>query len=176
MQPVCSSQECMYSHAARIAERSRKKREVESKKKKAEEKRRDKARIGELDNSKLFAAAQRAVNTFVRLRDNGLGCISCEKDKNWHGQWHAGHFKSVGANSNLRFNVKNINKQCSVCNNYNSGNVAEYERGIVKRYGQERLDWLNCQPRLRKFTNEYLVRIAKIFNKKTRILKQRKGI
>ena len=49
--------------------------------------------------------AQAEVNKYVRLRDAGLGCISCDKPASWGGQWHASHFRSVGAASSVRFNL-----------------------------------------------------------------------
>ena len=37
---------------------------------------------------------QRVFNEFIRLRDADLPCISCGR---YHqGQWHAGHYRSVG--------------------------------------------------------------------------------
>ena len=69
------------------------------------------------------------------MRDAELGCVSCDKPKDWGGQWHAGHYKTVGARPDLRFNEKNCHKQCSVCNNHLSGNLAAYRIELINRIG-----------------------------------------
>lgn len=88
------------------------------------------------------AKAQKTFNEFIRLRDAELGCISCDKPKDWHGQWHAGHYKTVGAHPELRFNEDNCHKQCSICNNYLSGNLAAYRIELVRRIGIDRVEAL----------------------------------
>jgi hypothetical protein len=94
-----------------------------------------------LDNDKSFqrAKAQKSFNEFIRLRDAGLGCVSCDKTIDWHGQWHAGHYKTIGARPDLRFNESNVHKQCSQCNNFLSGNVAMYRIELIKRIGEDRV-------------------------------------
>jgi hypothetical protein len=84
--------------------------------------------------------AQAAVNEYVRLRDKDLPCISCGR---FHqGQWHAGHYRTVGANPELRFDPLNIHKQCAPCNNHKSGDIVNYRINLVKKVGQEIVDWL----------------------------------
>lgn len=119
--------------------------------------------------------AERAVNRYVRLRDRNEGCCSCDKTATWGGQWHASHLKSVGANSALRFNLWNINKSCSICNNHRSGNIAEYRKWYSERFGQDRLDWLDNQPKTKRYTREYLIRLAKVFNKRCRMIEKREA-
>lgn len=93
---------------------------------------------------------QDEINTIVRLIDADKGCISCEHG--WNGkptrQFHAGHRKSVGSNATLRYHLFNNFKQCSICNNFKSANEREYDKGIVKYYGQEMLDYINSLPAL----------------------------
>lgn len=156
--------------------KSKAKQAASDRKAKQEEKRADKEKLASLKPGYLADKAQEAINAYARVRDYDLGCISCDKDEYWDGQWHAGHLKTRGANSFLRFHLWNLNKQCSVCNNHHSGNVAEHERGIVDRYGQERLDFLKNAPKSRRYSDEYLIRLAKIFRKKTRMALKRKGI
>lgn len=135
----------------------------------AKDKRETKEKLDALEKkSVLERRAQKAINDYVRARDAWLGCITCDKPSNWHGQWHAGHYKSVGSNSYLRFNLWNIHKQCSVCNNYQSGNIGEYKELLPLRIGQAKFDWLNSAPQLKRFERDYLIRLAKVFNKKTR--------
>jgi len=91
---------------------------------------------------------QTEVNTIVRLIDADKGCISCEHgwNKKPTRQFHACHRKSVGSNPSLRYNLFNIYKGCSICNTWKSGNEREYDKGIIKYYGQEMLDYINSLP------------------------------
>ena len=80
---------------------------------------------------------QDEVNEIVRLIDTDKGCISCTHGWNKPAtrQFHAGHRKSVGSNSTLRYHLFNIFKQCSICNNHLSGNERAFDEGILKHYG-----------------------------------------
>jgi len=81
-------------------------------------------------------------NTYIRLRDKTLPCISCGSIKQ-DIKYDAGHFYSVGAYPNLRFNEDNVHKQCSNnCNKHLSGNIHEYRPRLIERIGQERFNKL----------------------------------
>jgi hypothetical protein len=54
----------------------------------------------------------------------------------------AGHYRSVGAHPELRFNEFNVNLQCRKCNGYWGGNLIEYRKGLIKKYGVEVVEWL----------------------------------
>lgn len=81
---------------------------------------------------------QNIINSIVRLIDIDKGCISC--GHGWDGKWsrqrHAGHRLSVGSYPELRFNLINNFSQCSVCNNFKSANEREYDKGLIKHYGE----------------------------------------
>jgi hypothetical protein len=84
---------------------------------------------------------QTLINSIVRLIDNDKGCISCNHgwDNPWTRQKHAGHRISVGSTPELRFNVFNIHLQCSICNNWKSGNERSYDKGLINHYGEDYL-------------------------------------
>jgi hypothetical protein len=84
--------------------------------------------------------AQQAFNAFIRERDKDLPCISC--GRHHQGQYHAGHYRSVGSSPELRFEPLNVHKQCAPCNNHKSGNVVEYRISLVKRIGVDKVEWL----------------------------------
>lgn len=119
--------------------------------------------------------AETVVNRYVRLRDQyaGLDCISCDRTTYWEGQWHASHFKAVGANSALRYNLWNIHRSCSVCNNHLSGNIAAYSKRLPAKIGQERFDWLETQNQSVKYEIDYLKRLKAVFAKKCRRMEKR---
>ena len=83
---------------------------------------------------------EKVVNTFIRLRDKDKPCISCQRHH--HGQYHAGHYLSVGSHPELRFEPRNIFKQCKPCNVDKHGNLLEYRKNLIALYGQEEVDWL----------------------------------
>lgn len=114
--------------------------------------------------------AQDAVNKYVRLRDAHLGCVSCDKPASWDGQWHASHFRSIGAASAVRFNLWNIHKSCSICNNWKSGNLSEYEPRLREKIGAEKVDWLRTQNQLSAHSIDYLKRLKIIFKKRAKRL------
>jgi len=111
--------------------------------------------------------AEKEVNRYVRLRDAHLGCISCDKGPNWDGQWHASHFRSVGAASALRFHLWNIKKSCSECNRHKSGNLSEYEPRLrAMPGGNAKVDWLRTQNQIVRYRRDYLERLTAVFRKK----------
>jgi hypothetical protein len=91
--------------------------------------------------------AQTIFNKYIRLRDEGLNCISCglpPKKKN------AGHYFSSGGHSNVRFDEDNVHLQCEACNTYLSGNLLNYQIGIEKRIGAIKLIELQAKAHLEK--------------------------
>jgi len=91
---------------------------------------------------------QTEINAIVRLIDFDKGCISCDHGWNeqWHRQRHAGHRISIGRNPTLRYNLFNIWVQCSICNNYLSGNERMFDKGISNHYGLEILELIKELP------------------------------
>lgn len=178
MQPsgCCAKFECQASFIAEHVAKQRKKRAKDERAAQIADRKTVKAKLAKLTPGYLEGKAQEAINAYIRARDHEHGCISCDKPANWDGQWHGGHLIPRGRSSFLRFDLRNINKQCSVCNHREGGMVAEHERGIISRHGQGRLDYLRSAPRSRRYDDDYLIRLAKIFRKKTRITKKMKGI
>jgi len=120
--------------------------------------------------------AQQWVNKYVRLRDRNDGCISCNKPASWGGQWHASHYRTTKAASCVRFNLWNIHKACSQCNNHLSGNIGEYTPRIIEKIGIEKFEYIKSQNHTIRYTVEYLKRIKGIFKKKCAKLEKKLGI
>lgn len=130
----------------------------------------DKERVKPL--SKLLSETQSVINRYVRLRDQHLGCVSCDKPAEWHGQWHASHFHPHGRSSRLRFNLWNIHKSCSVCNSHLSGNLRHYEPELVRRIGNDKFNWMEAHASdITKYDAGYLRRLKRVFSKKCRAVK-----
>jgi hypothetical protein len=120
--------------------------------------------------------AQAAVNEFVRLRDAHLPCISCDSMPSDHdlitgSRWDAGHYRSVGACPELRFEPLNIHRQCVKCNRNLSGNAVEYRIRLVRRIGAEKVDWLEGPHSARKYTVDEIKIVKADYRALTRELK-----
>ena len=111
------------------------------------------------DTATLKKTAQAIVNKLCRLLDQGEPCISCGRPDEGGLKVNAGHYKSRGANSALRYNLINLHQQCVVCNLHKSGNAEGYRAGIIQRYGQAMLDYLDSAPRLKDWSAEELTQI-----------------
>lgn len=149
--------------------------QAKAKKERAErlqEHRTDRVRREKLKTRAQWAKeAQEIVNKYVRLRDAELGCVSCDRPASWKGQWHASHFRSIGAAPGLRYHLWNIHKSCSICNNHLSGNLSSYLPRLIAKIGPEKVEWLKSQNGVKHLDVEYFTRIKRIFTKKARMLK-----
>ncbi|UUT22133.1 recombination protein NinG [Pseudomonas sp. T8] len=101
-----------------------------------------------------FRETQAVFNEWIRLRDAALPCVSC--GRHHEGQYHAGHYRTVGANPELRFEPLNVHKQCAPCNNHKSGDIVNYRIELVKRIGQDQVEWLEGPHSARKYTADEL--------------------
>lgn len=114
--------------------------------------------------------AQTAFNAWVRERDANLPCISCGRSH--AGQYHAGHYLSVGANPELRFEPLNVHKQCAPCNNHLSGNLVNYRISLPQRIGQEKVDWLEGPHEPKRYTIDDFKAIKAEYREKLKVLKR----
>ena len=133
------------------------------------------------DKTVLKQKAQNAFNKYIRLRDRGAKCISCNKPialyKNNKGIFmpdaDAGHFYSRGSYSSVRFNTNNVWVECKSCNRFSEIHLLGYEKNLLKKIGQLRYDKLKEESKkLKKYDAVYYQRIINIFNKKSKILEK----
>jgi hypothetical protein len=94
----------------------------------------------------LKKEAIRVFNKFVRERDKGKGCVSCITG----GVNNAGHFYHGHLYSALQFNEMNVQGQCIQCNLGMAGNEKGFRQGLLRRYGQEKVDLLDSAARHKK--------------------------
>ncbi|MGU3629853.1 recombination protein NinG [Comamonas sp. C24C] len=119
--------------------------------------------------------AQQAFNEFIRERDRQAGhpCISSGRALDWSGnQVDAGHYRSTGAASHLRFNEDNCHAQSKHDNQYLAGNAVDYRIGLIARIGLARVQALECDNEPRKFSIDELLEIRNTYRAKTRQLKK----
>ena len=121
------------------------------------------------DKSVLREKAVTAFNAFIRQRDVNLPCISCGHTNGR--QFHAGHYKPTGGNPHLRFNELNVHKQCSICNNYKSGNLAEYRINLIKKIGLINVEALESDKSIKKYSEEDYTNIIVKYKHKLKEIK-----
>lgn len=166
-------------------ERVKKDRERREKKAKAKAR----ADVKELNRRDLGWQHKQCQRVFNRMRvleeklwfrEKGLDpeCISCGK-KNM--DWCCGHFKTRGAQSNLRYDRNNTFLQCNkACNESLSGNIEGtktsrgYRRGLVERFGDQEakriLEYCESQTEPYKWSCEELEEWRKEWNARIREL------
>lgn len=118
--------------------------------------------------------AQIAFNAWVRERDRGQPCISCGTRADV--QYCAGHYRTVGACPELRFEPLNVHRQCNKnCNLERSGNIVEYRIRLVQKIGAEAVAWLEGPHEPKKYTIDELKQLTVEYRQKLRELKKRVG-
>ena len=114
--------------------------------------------------------AQITFNKYIRLRDKGNVCISCQKPPK---KENAGHFWNANNHWNVRFNEDNVHLQCEHCNTFLSGNLINYRENLLKKIGAEQFNILEVEAKkTRKFTKEELKEIINTYKQK---IKQYEG-
>jgi len=162
IQPTCYDFECQATYATAHAKKVAAVREKRERQALREAKERIKPR------SQWLKEAQVVFNKFIRSRDDGLPCVSCGR---FHeGQWHAGHYRTVGSAPELRFNELNCWRQCSACNNYLSGNIINYRRTLVERIGLEKVEWLEGPHQAKHYTIDELKQLIAHYKMKCKQL------
>lgn len=140
-------------------------------KKEKAERAEDKKRREKLkDNTDNLNLTQAVINKYVLTKYKDMPCVCCGKSP-FDGVRNASHFKSRGSNSFLRFNLWNIWPCCYTCNVKKGGAIHEFRKALTSLIGLKKLDFLDNAPRSRKYDNEYLASMRRIFAKKTRRLK-----
>ncbi len=111
---------------------------------------------------------RKIVQAIARIRDRADGCISCHMGPNYKGQWHGSHYRAHGGCSSLQMHLWNIHKSCAQCNLFKSGNKEGFITGLLAKpgYGRERLEWLDSQPKSKRFSRDYLARFKAVMGKR----------
>jgi len=123
--------------------------------------------------------AQAAYNRWVRARDYGKPCISCglyigELGIKSNIVLVCGHYLSVGAFPELRFQFFNTNLQCTRCNGgagkYGQFNskartvTQDYRINLISKIGLENVEWLESKHEPKRYTIEDYKEIKTGFN------------
>lgn len=126
----------------------------------------------------LTREAQFEFNRFIRERDRAAGhpCISSGMPLNWNGNAvDAGHYRSTGAASHLRFNEDNCHAQAKQENRYLAGNAVEYRIRLIDRIGLARVEALESDNRPHKWTADELRAIRDEYRARNRKARDNDG-
>jgi hypothetical protein len=108
--------------------------------------------------------AQKVFNQYIRLRDKHKPCVSC--DSKLGVKFDAGHYFS-SVHKAVTFDEDNVHGQCVACNQYKHGNLLNYQIGIEKRIGADRLLTLHEKAyQTRKYSADELKEIIKTYKQK----------
>ena len=161
VQTTCSYQ-CAIKYAQKQREKKDKK-EWKARKKVLKEKVKTK--------SDYLKEVQALFNTYVRLRDENKSCISCGVDLRGR-KFDAGHYRSVGGNPQLRFDLNNVHGQCVYCNRHLHGNLLEYRIRLIKRIGLEAVEILEQDNQPKKYSIPELILMKEDYKERIRKLKK----
>ena len=110
---------------------------------------------------------------YIKERDR-WACITCGKKAiGW--QMNTGHFIQAFGNAGMFFREDNVHAQCVLCNTGLNGNLLEYRRQIIKKYGEgydEKLEKDARNTKGKQYTKKELKEIAKVYRDKYRKLCQ----
>lgn len=66
-----------------------------------------------------------------------------------------------------------MNKSCSACNNFLSGNIGAYRPALIQKIGEDKVEWLERNNTTVRHDIPYLKRLKAIFAKKVKRLERR---
>lgn len=124
--------------------------------------------------SKAKQLALKEFSNYIRLRDclETTGniergkCITCPSVMS-RSALQCGHFLQGRHNSTL-FLENNAHAQCPGCNIFKHGNLVEYTRVMIDKYGLETVDMLrDLNKQVVKYTKNDYLEIARVFKQKS---------
>ena len=154
---------CSIKYAQQLREKAEKKQKKDHNKWKKAEKEKLKTK------SDYLKEAQVVFNLFIRTRDKGLPCISC--DSVMTKKINASHYFNANNHHFVRFNEDNVHSSCEYCNQFLSGNLIEYRPRLIKKLGIDRLNELHLIARkTANYSIPELINIKQIYKEKLRVL------
>lgn len=130
------------------------------------------------NRQKLIERLDAIFSMYIRLRDsddNGyFHCISCGLTRPWSSA-DCGHYYSR-SNMSIRWDEDNAHAECVMCNRFSPDHLAGYERNLVEKIGQERVDALSVKAHsVRKWSEWELEELIKEYQSKVDDLRAKKA-
>lgn len=137
---------------------------IQETKQKAWQKKKAKLKADLMTIQDYVKLAQQVFNKFIRLRDAGQNCISCNKKPL---KENAGHFYNANNHWNVRFNELNVHLQCEYCNTHLHGNLIEYRTNLINKIGNSDFLILEAESKkTRKFSIDELKDLITVYKAK----------
>lgn len=144
---------------------------IDSEKQKQWSKRKSELKKNSMTLQDHIKIAQANFNYFIRLRDAGNNCISCDKKAL---KENAGHYFNANNHWSVRFDERNVHLQCEYCNTYLSGNLINYRDKLIEKIGIGEYNVLcEISKETRKFTIDEVVEISNLYKEKINLLKKK---
>jgi len=138
----------------------------------------EKRRLNAGDKKLQRTNTQKAFNEMIRLLDAGESCMSCGKEVCGM-RMECGHFLSVKAHPELRYDPRNAFLQGSGCNSatekHNSHKDVvrqRYDKALREKMGDDYVNWLLGPHEMPKYTIEELTELRKTFKAESARLKK----
>lgn len=169
LQSVCSIQ-CSIDHGRVVLAKA-------NEKEKAKDRKEVKQKLDAMQTKpQLTKKAQTAFNAFIRARDAGKPCICCGRPLGAESNtFDAGHYRSVGSAPHMRFVEDNVHGQTKYCNNHLGGNHVAYRQGLIERIGLARVEQIEADNTIRKYTKEGLIELARYYRAEARRIAKENG-
>lgn len=176
LQPCCEKLECKASYAIRHIEATRKRRRMQEMNVQKADRKVIKDKLEAMKTRpQLVAALGLAFRAWVRARDEGNPCISCDKilikAGKLGGDYDAGHYRSVGSAKHLEFDERNVHGQCKYCNDTLKSNPQGYRPRLIERIGIDQVEALEADQTDRKYSKDQLRDMKIIYVAKLKALK-----
>ena len=159
-----------------VAQEEKLKRKAEKERAAAIKKEKASIRKWKQENKKipeLIKEAQHAFNAYIRKRDENRPCICCGNPLRMGGiggGFDAGHYRSTGSASHLRFNEDNVHGQRKYCNQWGAGRAVDYRLGLINRIGLQRVEALESNNTVHKWSADELREIKERYKQKLKEL------
>tara|TARA_R110000824_G_scaffold376148_1_gene567224 strand:- start:332 stop:847 length:516 start_codon:yes stop_codon:yes gene_type:complete len=112
----------------------------------------------------LLKLTQIVFNKWIRNRDKGQPCISCQNPK--PKKVNAGHYIASGKSKFLTFNEDNVHLQCEYCNTHLHANLVDYRIHLIEKIGIDKVDYLESnRHKTKKYTRDELKEIMQKYKK-----------
>jgi len=136
------------------------------------EKHKSKREFLENDKRHVGKQARAYFHRWVKWRDRDKPCCACGKDMSHlpSKAVHASHYRPAGMNGAIKFHENNVHLGCSRCNSQLSGNLVEYRKRLIDRFGLEPIEWLEAQNHVKRWTIEELRDIRDDYNARLKSL------
>lgn len=125
------------------------------------------------------AKLDKVFSLYIRYRDTMpsgyFRCISCGQIKPF-AQADCGHYINR-QHMATRFDEMNCNAQCRKCNRFDEGNIQGYRLGLIRKYGEQKVELLELKKNTTRKYSEFEYRaLIKYYTVLSNKIKGEKGL